>query len=145
MFNKLVFCLKSDTRSPLTTTGSIIGVFYFLSFFITFLLLFREKRHMVFKIFKSVQKCFYRKSVNYGKVQKAAEEIYAFFISNTIISNARPKLTKNQLEAKQHTEAELLLFETYSLSSSTLSSKNNRRHPKNVQKTSTSISISLYD
>ena len=48
-----------------------------------------------------------------------------FFISNTFISNARLKLAKNQASAKQYAEAELLLFENYSLSSPTLSYKNN--------------------
>ena len=47
-----------------------------------------------------------------------------FFISNTFISNARLKLAKNQVNAKQHPEAEILLFENYSHYSSTLSSKN---------------------
>ena len=42
------------------------------------------------------------------------------------MSNARLKLAKSQAKAKQHPEAELFLFENYSLSSSTLSSKNNR-------------------
>ena len=37
------------------------------------------------------------------------------------------KLAKNQAKAKQHPQAELLLFENYSLSSSSLSSKSNRR------------------
>ena len=49
-------------------------------------------------------------------------EIHAFFISNTFISNARLKLVKNQAKAKQHSAAELLPFENYSLSSS-------RHHP----------------
>ena len=49
-----------------------------------------------------------------------------FLISNTFISNARLKFAKNQANAKQHPEAELLLFENYSYSSSTLSSKNSR-------------------
>ena len=40
------------------------------------------------------------------------------------------KLAKNQAKAKQHPEAELLLFENYSLSSSTLSSKNKRIYSK---------------
>ena len=57
--------------------------------------------------------------------------LHAFFISNTFISNTRLKLAKNQAKAKQHPEAELLLFENYSISSSTLSSKNNRRYSKN--------------
>ena len=54
-------------------------------------------------------------------------ELHAFlFISNTFISNARLKLVKIQANAKQHTEAELLPFKSYSHSSSTLSSKKNR-------------------
>ena len=40
--------------------------------------------------------------------------IHAFFINNTFISNARLKLAKNQTNAKQHPEAELLLLENYS-------------------------------
>ena len=38
------------------------------------------------------------------------------------------KLTKNQAKANQHPEAELLLFENYSLSLSTLSFKHIRRY-----------------
>ena len=56
-----------------------------------------------------------------------------FFISNTFISNVRLKLAKNEANVKQHLEAELLLFENYSDSSSTLP-KNNRTYPKNMQK-----------
>ena len=48
-----------------------------------------------------------------------------FFMSNTFISNARLKLTKNQARANQHPEAEPLQFQDYSLYSSTLKSKNN--------------------
>ena len=55
------------------------------------------------------------------------------FISNTFISNARLKLEKNQANAKQHPEAELFLFEKYSVFSSTLLSKN-RIYSKNKQK-----------
>ena len=57
-----------------------------------------------------------------------------FFISNTLISNARVILAKNQADTKQHPEAELLLFENYSLFSSTLSSKNNRRYSEKCVK-----------
>ena len=39
--------------------------------------------------------------------------LHAFFISNTFISNAGLKIAKNQAKAKQHSEAELLLFENY--------------------------------
>ena len=56
--------------------------------------------------------------------------LLAFFISNTVISNDRLKLAKNQANAKKHPEAELLLFVNYSHSSSTLSSKNNSTYSK---------------
>ena len=55
--------------------------------------------------------------------------LHAFFISNIFIGNARLKFAKNQANAKQHPEAEPLLFENYSRSSSTLSSKNNKTYP----------------
>ena len=57
-----------------------------------------------------------------------------FFISNTFISNAGLKLPKNQANAKQQPEAELLLFENYSHSSSMLSSKNDRTYSKKYAK-----------
>ena len=38
-----------------------------------------------------------------------------YLISNTFISNARLKMAKTQENAKQHPEAELLLFENYSI------------------------------
>ena len=56
--------------------------------------------------------------------------IHAFFISDTFISKARLKLAINQANAKQHPEAELLLFENYSHPSSTLSSKSNGTYSK---------------
>ena len=46
------------------------------------------------------------------------------------MSKARLKLEKNQANAKQHPEAELLTSENYWNSSSTLSSNNNRIYPK---------------
>ena len=49
-----------------------------------------------------------------------------FFISNIFISNGSLKLAKNQADAKQQPEAELLLFGNYSYSLSTLSPKNNK-------------------
>ena len=57
-----------------------------------------------------------------------------FFISNTSMSNARLKLAKNLAKAKQNVEAELLLLENYVVSSSTLSSKDNRRCSKKCAK-----------
>ena len=73
-------------------------------------------------------------------------KIHAFFISNTFIGNARIKLAKNQANAKEHPEAELWLFENYSYSSSTLSSKNDRTYSKKMSKrTSVSVFLRLYD
>ena len=46
------------------------------------------------------------------------DELHAFLISNTFISNARLKLVKNYAKAKQHPEAELLIFENCSYFSS---------------------------
>ena len=42
----------------------------------------------------------------------------------------RDQIFWNQAKAKQHSEAKLLLIENYSISSSTLSSKNNSRYSK---------------
>ena len=53
-----------------------------------------------------------------------------FFISNTFVSNAWLKMAKIQANAKQHPQAEILLFEYYSHSWSTLPSKNNRTYSK---------------
>ena len=55
---------------------------------------------------------------------------HAFFISNTFISKSRLRLGKNLANAKQHPEAELLLFENFSHPSFTLSSINNRIYSK---------------
>ena len=49
------------------------------------------------------------------------------------MSNAKLKLAKNEANAKQHPEAKLLLFENYSHSSSTLSSRNNRTYFRTYQ------------
>ena len=54
----------------------------------------------------------------------------AFLISNTFTSIVSLKLPKNQANAKQHPETELLVFENYSLSSFALSSKSNRTYSK---------------
>ena len=58
------------------------------------------------------------------------EKIHAFFVSNTFIGNARLKLKKNQVKAKQKSEAELLLFENCLLSCLTLPSNSNMAHSK---------------
>ena len=59
------------------------------------------------------------------KINFFCHQIKVFFISNTLVSNGRVKFVKNQANAKEHPEAELLLFENYLHSSSTLTSKNN--------------------
>ena len=56
------------------------------------------------------------------------KKIHAFFVNNTFTSNTRLKLAKNHAKVKQHLEAEHWLIGNYSLFSSTLSSKNNRRY-----------------
>ena len=61
-------------------------------------------------------------------------KLQATLISNTVRSNARLKLAKKQAKAKQYPEAEFWLFENYSLSFSTLSSKNNKIISKNCTK-----------
>ena len=55
-------------------------------------------------------------------------------LSYTFIKNAKLKLAKNQANAKQHPEAELLKLKNYSHSSSTLSTKDNRTYSKKKQK-----------
>ena len=64
----------------------------------------------------------------FSKIILPSIEVHNFFISNTFIGNSRLKLVKN-----------------FPLSSSTLSSKNNRIIFKNVQKTTTSVQMRLYD
>ena len=57
-----------------------------------------------------------------------------FFINNIFIRNAKMKFPKNQAKAKENPEAELLLLRNYSLSSSTLSSKSNKRYSETCGK-----------
>ena len=59
---------------------------------------------------------------------------YTFFYKQQFYKKRQAEIGKNQAKAKQHPEAELLLIENYSLFSSTLLSKNNRRHSKKCTK-----------
>ena len=43
-------------------------------------------------------------------------------------------MAKNLANAKQHAEVELLTYENYWHSSSTLSTRNNRKYPKKISK-----------
>ena len=76
--------------------------------------------------------CFYFHFPLFLDIEKKSLNVinYTVFLSNTITSNVRLKLAKNQANAKQHRVTEILLFENYLLSSSTLSSKNNRIYSK---------------
>ena len=70
------------------------------------------------------------KGLTSAKKPLALKKYTLFFISNTFIGNARLKMAKNLAKAKQQPETELLLFQNYSLFSSTLLSKNNRRYSR---------------
>ena len=70
------------------------------------------------------------------------KNIHAFLFTY-FISNARLKFAKNQANAKQHPEAELLLLENHSHSSSMLSSKHKKK--KISKRTSMSVFMRLYD
>ena len=54
--------------------------------------------------------------------------LHAFFYEQDFYKQHQAEIAKNQASVKQDHEAELLLFEDYSHSSSTLSSKNNRTY-----------------
>ena len=69
------------------------------------------------------QEIFLNMTISYSPFPSSTYTL--FFISNTML-----KLAKIQVNAKQHPEAELQLFENYSHSSSTLSSKNIRTYSK---------------
>ena len=62
------------------------------------------------------------------QLNNSLSHVSSVFISNTLICNARWNLQKQQAKVKQYLEAELLLLRNYSFSSSTLSSKNNKRY-----------------
>ena len=57
-----------------------------------------------------------------------------FLCKQHFYKQCQVEIGKNQAIAKQHPEAELLLFENYSHSSFTLASKNNRIYFINKQK-----------
>ena len=85
---------------------------------------------------------FFQASVN---ITQFSPKVHAFFISSTFISNARLKLATNQGNAKQHLDAELLVFENYSHFSSTLSSKKIGHVLKNNQKYECVFIHEIYD
>ena len=74
--------------------------------------------------------------------QNLQNDLQAVFISNTLISNARLKFKQ---KLSNTLRLNILNFSNYSLTASTLSSKNIRRYSKNVRKTSTCVLMTLYD
>ena len=76
-------------------------------------------------------------------------ELNTFFISNIFTSNIRLKLakknpkkqtkSKKQAKSKQQHQAELLLFENYSIPSSMLSCKNSWPYSKKCAKNQVSV------
>ena len=62
------------------------------------------------------------------KIFSQSNNIHALLYLQRFLGNARLKFTKYQAKARQHSEAEPSLFGGYSISSSTLSSKNNRSY-----------------
>ena len=63
----------------------------------------------------------------------ASHCIIQYFISNIFISNASLNMAKNQAKSMQHPDAELLIFQNYSLFSPMLSSKNSRYSKKGTK------------
>ena len=77
------------------------------------------------------KQCFLLTANTYSSCNKKKfTKMHGFYLRNTFISSARLRLKKNQENAKHHPKGELLLFENYSHSSSTLSSKNKRAYSK---------------
>ena len=62
------------------------------------------------------------------KVCKSPLRYTRFFISNTVISSARLKLAKKEVNSKQHPEVEAYVFENYSHFSFTSWFKNKRTY-----------------
>ena len=58
----------------------------------------------------------------------------AFFYKRHFYKQRQTEIAKRNNNKKQHTEAELLIFENYSYFSSTLQCKNNRTHYKEISK-----------
>ena len=71
--------------------------------------------------------------------------LHAFFYKQHFYKQCQAENDKIQVKAQQHPEAELFLFENYSLSSRKLSFKDNGSYSKNIQKTSASVLMRLND
>ena len=59
--------------------------------------------------------CFYFHFPLFLDIEKKSLNVinYTAFLSNTITSNVTLKLAKNQVNAKQHPDTDILLFENY--------------------------------
>ena len=69
--------------------------------------------------------------------------MHAFLYKQHFSKQRQAKIGKNQAKPTQHPETELLLLGNYSLSSPTLSSRNNRRYSQKYKKASTSVLLRL--
>ena len=73
-------------------------------------------------------------------------DLFAFVTARDVFfyKQRQAEISRKSSKTKQHPEAELLLFENYSLSSSTLSFKNNRGYLKSVEKFCASVLMRFY-
>ena len=62
--------------------------------------------------------------------QKRLRQCTRFFYKQQFYKQRQAEIEKNQTKGEQYPEAEYFLFENYSYSSPTLSSKNNRTYSK---------------
>ena len=69
--------------------------------------------------------------------------LHAFFYKQHFYKQRQAETGKKLVKAKQHPEAEYSPFDNYSLSSSTLSFKNNRRYSKKCTKTGAPVLMTL--
>ena len=69
---------------------------------------------------------------NYFNSKLLLTYLHAFLYKQYFSKQRQAKIGKNQAKPTQHPETELLLFDNYSLSSPTLSSKNNWRYSKKM-------------
>ena len=83
---------------------------------------------------KTSMKNFYDSGVTALLFHMLLNFLHAFFSTQHFNKHLQAKIGKNQAKVKQHPEAELSIFENYSFSSSSLSTKNNRNHSKKCTK-----------
>ena len=108
----IVFLWKSDSGEHILFSGLIVNEI------------------SLFKGTYGFGKLFLVTNRTYDVLHFFSQRINAFFISNTCKRRQAKIGKKKQANAMQHPEADFLLFEIYSHSSSKLSSKNYKTYPK---------------